>query len=752
MKDELKEPRIEDKDFKKYKKDVTLKEHNTYIGSKFGTYKIDEHLEKQAFLAMTQRLEDTKNYTQTRIDRINANYKLVETRESTRDDSDTKITDCQIFSAVEDWKDDLYMIFKDYPDIIKLNDENNLLDGYIVRMAEIDSTDDDKNTGLLREMFNAKKIQGMTQEDKEFLELLSQSPETKGLSDQYEAFLSGENVTNKESFYFNRMEVVKTFLMMKIAKSEYEKELMEFISHGVISGTYCFEMVWGKINKKRIIQNSDDDFQFKLVSEYGIKFEPVDTRMLIHKKTSRDWVIKKKQTTFSEILGEITDDDGAFLTDTIYDIDQLKKIQLELQRNQSNINLLPKEIDEDEEQEDSDSGIDGEIELLIGYDIPIKQKVKNGKITKSMVVNSIVTMAIVNDKKIVIGVRDADLFISMPLKFGNHEKKNGDVQGIGLPERLEPLARAVDTILGYSMDALYVSIFGILLIDEDKLKDPDDVITLSPKKPIFLKNTEGLPLSSVMQWFNGNINASIQGFNAVDMLTNKIKTLSRKGPSGEKIAPNPSATEAFSIITESEKSVTVAALEINLMLKDFVEELYIYSVTKTVDNQLELKVNATRVIDSVKELGVKEISRTKPKKMLFSKKDLLIDGLEFEITAIEKANKNSIKKQQNLQLFNLLAPTYYTEHQQPDGSMKKKTLIDDSGNEVMLNETQHLKNILKDHDMIKMFIPAKIKEATLPLTPQTPPGAANDGMSTDEPNLSASTDQSALLAGVANAV
>lgn len=659
-----------------------------------GTVKITDELAKQAKDALTSRIEATADYTKQRIERINLNYKLYNQKHF-EDDALSKVFFPVTFNACEDWIDDLTLIFSKTGDTIELDCPGDVLGEFITK--KLDASEVEQKNKAWGVVFSFAKW-----------------------------LLKRGNIKTENIYYFQKKEAVKEFLRLCLRMSDFEKNLEEYITHGVVGGQFCFKEVWDNCEDYQIEVGGDSEgspdgrqyisqgkFKYTVKKEYAYKFKPVDTRNLIFRKDCIDWVIEKVDgVQFSSLLARTLDENNEPKKNAIFDFEQLKKVKEYLKKEK--VKAEP-ETDEpkkesgfeaDDVDQDDIYDIDGNINIYEAHWIPLIMSTKEGGKRKPTL--CLVAYARCGEDNIPIRIQPYP-FYKLSYKFTPFMLKTGDVAGMGLPELVEKIQNTLNEFQNFSIDMIDMAIWGILFFDPDHIEDPTKCNSLSPREGIQLKDMKGMAVDQVVQWLRPPTDALNAMQNIFGLQLQMLNKTTRKGPGGEKIAPNPSATEATSILREMQKSVNRVGLRLSMTLETMIENMYIYTIMNR-NSYLNLKIQGYSV-KGKEELenmalnpeALKEGVNSIAKEVRLTPEELLVNGLDFTIKALDlEPEKQAIEKQQAMQvldiLFNKVGLTQPEETIGPNGQpvkkMVPKTYVDDTGTEVEIDQWKVLNDFL----------------------------------------------------------
>ena len=139
---------------KKYIDKTTYKSQVVDIDTNFsdGSLKITDSLAAAAKIAVEARINSVKKYTEDRIKNVNDNLKQYYSDNSVADDNKSlaKIFFPETFNATEDWSDDLYLMFANMMDELRLSDVGDSVEQFIAKSIAVSEKDDSKRLGMLR--------------------------------------------------------------------------------------------------------------------------------------------------------------------------------------------------------------------------------------------------------------------------------------------------------------------------------------------------------------------------------------------------------------------------------------------------------------------------------------------------------------------------------------------------------------------------------------------------------------------------
>jgi hypothetical protein len=651
---------LDSKDQEKYLEKTNLDQHYSQIEETIesGTLKITQELAAQAKYALQSRIDATKDFTNKRVDRINKNYLIYNQKENNSDSLSQAIYPATT-NAVEDWVDDLYLTFSKLEDNVHIEGNNDVLEDFIIKSLEKTGLEDNAVLSKIRSLI--KNVLG--------------------------------NVVRSEKsvYYFKKKEVIKKLLKQLIEKSKFKENLEDFLYIGINGGEFCFKGNWGEDKQYKLQVHEETDskneyikmgnFKYAIEKEYFYMFKPIDTRLLIYRQFKRKWVIEIIRTTFWELLEDTLDEKGKPRKNATYDIRILNQVKELLKDNEDSIDISYDELDAEQTDLSEIYKIDGDLEVYEAHNIPL---ILDGK-----PVNCLITAIHKNEDIIPIRIQPTP-YIDLPYKFADFGKG-----GVGLPELIEKLQDILNDYQGYSTDMMNMSIWGVVAGDIDKFEDPEKVSKIRARDFIQLKNLKGGGLKEAFEWLHPPVDVLPVMERMFGIVLDVLNRTTRKGPSGQKIVPNPSATEVASIIQELQKSVNRVVVRLTILFNEMIKNMYIYTLINR-NSMFNLKLNSfstKQTEGQLEELTGNDISQV-IRELEVSPKELLVDNIGFKINAMDlDTNKQAIEKQQTMQAIKLLFEIgAFTKQEQTVGPEGKpvvtevpRTYIDDTGTEVVLD-------------------------------------------------------------------
>jgi hypothetical protein len=374
--------------------------------------------------------------------------------------------------------------------------------------------------------------------------------------------------------------------------------------------------------------------------------------------------------------------------------------------------------------------LDGDVEIYEAHNVPFEYKVsdltnrKEGAKLKDAKGNDTISLP-----SIIVCIKDGEEYYpiriqpspwGLPYKASPFAEKDNDIAGKGLPEILESLQSLLNEDVNLFLDMLKMALLGVSAVDQDKVSNSEILNNLQAGSSLILKDLAGAAIDSAVQFFRPPLDSLQALMPMIQFITEYIKKTSRKGPSGEKIAPNPTATEAYNMIKEQEKSVNRAALRLNDNIwVPILEDMYVYTLLNR-DEPFSLKVLGYKLTNPSIVDPLNPVSPTMfesvTKWMEVSPEDIYVDGISFNIKALENAEKQALERQQIMQFLKLV---FESGLAMDPNTMQEKIYVDDANTPLVLNIYKILDNAAKALGQVDIW---KRKQGN------GAPGMANPGM------------------------
>jgi len=708
-------------------KEAVLSQHNVDADINFetGSIKITEATMKAAKYIVEARMNSTQTYTKKRIDRFNKNFKLYYSNPTTSTgDTLAKKFVPETFNSVQDWGDDLLEIFKEFYKMIEIEEDGNESGKNFVRKLPIVGIEDEGDLGHMRDLAT-------------------------------DAF-GPQSLKEEDVYYFSKGSAIKAKLKTAIQESGMSEVLYKYFMLGIITGEFVFRDAWLADSKQQLVKTEGDKISFEHQSKKRYTFIAVDPRMIIHPKENKDWVIGKINTTISDLLEIILDENDKPRKNSTYDPKMIKLVMEYTketdfdQFNKRKETLLDAEelTEEDTTQMIDNWNNEGSLTIYEAHNVPLKIE---GKIFKCLVTCVNLTESEDNEvakepNLIPIRIQKTPYIIGgHPYHITNFLPDFDNTAGRGLPQVVEPLQQIINDMISFTTDLQNFGLWGMMVVNGDVIKDTTEMKNMSPRKIMKLKNvSRGGSIKDMYDWLVPDTSVINSMFQLLEFFLNYLKKTTRKGPTGEKVSPNPSATELASIVEELQKSVNTTILNINDAFVEMVRRIYIYNMLEN-KGSFDQKVSGFRLTktDPVQKIDVE-------KSIDLDMSELFIEGVRFKIKAAEEFFKKATERQQILQTIKLL-----TDMQVVAAPTGEKIYVDESGQQVKVSELKLIEKILKLFDLedvMEVVKPLQQNQAPPTANPAQPGQQGAQPATAGPPPLNASAETANILNSTAGGV
>lgn len=344
---------------------------------------------------------------------------------------------------------------------------------------------------------------------------------------------------------------IRTILAQNMKDTNYEDEAERIYRQGVKFGTFVGKAVYEIKDDKRIrivpkqmiIETENGEMPafdennepvMKNTPEKYIEIEDapvyrfVDLRKLFFRKDKCPWIIEQVTSNWSELEAS---NGGVQLYDN-----------LEAARKTS--------PSSEDDGNDKLTRADGDVVLLEGHHIPVPiLNPDTGKKEKVMCI------VVVCNEKEVIRVQPTP-YDEIPYLITKFMDKEG-TEGLGLLEITERTLNEMNTRRTQALDANTHGLYGMKAVNMKYIKKPEQ-LKIRKDGLIELKETDK-PIDQIISFFRPPMEYGTQALSLVDRVAaDVVRTTRMKGVlMGEKVQPNPSASEWSGMMKEALKSVKV---------------------------------------------------------------------------------------------------------------------------------------------------------------------------------------------------
>jgi len=685
----------------------------------YGTVKVTEDYAKQAVLAVQTRIEGTAPYTKEREERIKKNYELYDGTAPIKD-AEHQVFIKETYNAVEDWKDDLYEIFSRVTDAIELEENKSVLERFLPVKLESDEGENDKPEAMKKSII---KQMAKTAKDK-FTQAFNRAKGDREKEVLRKAMEMLDQYKDENVYYFQNMDIVKQVIIDGFDKAQYKSKVEEINKHGLMTGLFLVKKTFEPKSTKELKLFKEDNsvksgqylsfgkFKKSVKKESIFNFYPVNPEKVIFRKEGLEhWIIEKVDTQFWELLNATIGADGKSKENALYDYNVLKGLEEQLYKSDTEPRNETDEVDKENARlygKEDVAKLDGDVLVYEAHNIPFRYKVadlmhreERGEVVgmspdTEVTMKSVIVCLYLNEQYVPIRIQPEPW--ELPYNWTVFAEKKDDAAGMGLPEVLEKAQDLINTDYNLFLDLLNMALKGIAFVDRDKIQNEGKLSSLRAGDMIDMKDLGGRKIEEVIQFFRPPLEAYNSMSAVMEFAINQITRTSRKGPSGEKIQPNPSATEAFNIIQEMEKSVNRAGMrQNNEIWVPLAEDMYIYTLLNR-EEPFPLKIAGYKLADQAKldpTVGLSgniEQMEQSTKWVEVSSEDVYVDGLAVKIRAVENAESQTLEKQQNMQFLTLVKNTGLDVNPETGQPV---VYTDETGASVVMDTYQLVNNVAK---------------------------------------------------------
>ena len=370
--------------------------------------------------------------------------------------------------------------------------------------------------------------------------------------------------------------------------------------------------------------------------EDRVPLQPVDIRNLYFRYNKKSWVIERIQSSWSLIekqaeAGMYGNLEAAKKT-SIGEDDPLKTLKQENKTQD-----IPETL-----------AIDRDLELYEGHHIPITFDAEDG--IPELVGQKMLCLVALANKSEVIRILPEDTK-EPPYIISPFIPVEGSELGIGILQMIEPLVKELNTRRNQSLDANTFGLYCMVVANMRYIKKKEQ-LKIRPNGAIELKNVPtGARVEDIVSFVRPPVefvqiaNGLIDRLNAEIVTTTRLKGVS----SGEKIAPNPSATEMTSIMKEALKSIKLIFRRIDRnIFEEYYQRTYIYFV---LNRQKSWIIATTRTQVNPQTGAPMEI----PAWDEITPEQIYSDGVEIQILGTTHMEDEIVIRHQNMQLLDIAA-------------------------------------------------------------------------------------------------
>ena len=391
----------------------------------------------------------------------------------------------------------------------------------------------------------------------------------------------------KSEIKTSQTDYITRVLAGNMRKTDYEMEFERIDRQGLILGTLVSKGGWRideepairVVEEDKVLKHEVDGESIETVVE-GEEGEPVKERRveefieiedypgynfvqlnrLYFRADKLSWVIELINSNWSEIEKLEREKDGTGLYDNV---------EKAKETSYPGTTETP-----DYEQKDKDDAtvtadikkVDGDVELMEGHHIPVEIDGKK--------ILCIVTVA---NRKEVVRVQPTP-YKKVPYLFTQFFDSSG-VEGKGLIEMIEKPLVEMNTRRNLSRDANTKGLYGMKAVNMKYIKKPEQ-LKIRPDGIIELKETDK-PINQIIQFYRPPVEYATIAEELMDRMAQEMVRTSRmKGVlAGEKVTPQPSASEWTGMLKEALKSIKIILKRIAKgQIEEWLDRAYIMNV------------------------------------------------------------------------------------------------------------------------------------------------------------------------------
>lgn len=337
------------------------------------------------------------------------------------------------------------------------------------------------------------------------------------------------------------------------------------------------------------------------------------------------------------------------------------------------------------EKTSESTDLDQDVELMEAHQIPLRIKTEEGM----KKVLCIVTLA---NREEVIRVQPTP-YRKAPYLFNQFFEKKG-VEGMGLMEILKKMLIEINTRRTQALDANTMGLYGMKAVNMRYIKKPEQ-LKIRKDGLIELKETDK-NINEIIQFFRppveyANIAMDLLGRISSDI----IRTTRMKGVlAGEKVTPNPTASEWQGMMKEALKSIKVILQRISrYQIEEWLQRAYILNVFNREKSwkmlvQPEQK-NLTPMMPPPQP-GLPPEAQPQPQPPIIEEaqvleitpEDIYSDGIDIKAVGVSYMRDEVVVRQQQMQKLDLLV------------KYQQLPLVNEQGQQVQIDYYKQLVELL----------------------------------------------------------
>ena len=482
-----------------------------------------------------------------------------------------------------------------------------------------------------------------------------------------------------------QIEHITKVLNSNMKDTDYEDEFEDATRQGAKLGTLVSKKIWSidkepalrVITKNKLINNEEIlDSENKPLTEQNLEqeleieerplYKFVNLRKLYFRPDKITWMIELIDSNWSEVE-RLANQDTPLYTN-------IKKAKKTKYPSGDEPDDEQKKASKSDTKDKSVQDIDNDVELMEGHHVPLMIPVDGNPNKKK---RTLCTIVLANRAEVIRVQPSQDRTI--PYLITKFFKKTGS-EGLGLMELLEKQLREINTRRTQALDANTHGLRGMKAVNMKYIKKPEQ-LKIRPDGIIELKGTDK-PIEQIIQFYRPPVEYANIAMALLDRIVNDIiRTTRMKGIlAGEKVTPQPSASEWAGMMKEALKSVKLILKRIAKgQIEGWLEWAYIANV---LNRQKSWMIPIEVKKETPGMPGMPPIEKTETQWIEKSPRDLYTNGIDIEVLGVAYMEDTIVARHQQMQKMDLLAKY---------GTLP---LYNDMGQEVVPDFYKHLRKLL----------------------------------------------------------
>src|SRR3989339_187714 len=548
----------------------------------------------------------------------------------------------------------------------------------------------------------------------------------------------------------------------------FEEEFERGAREGCKLGTFAFKCPW-QLDEKPTLQLVTEEFEENINGaivkrrkqiirevieiEDRVGFKALDLRRLYYRYDKPSWIIERINDNW----------------DTIEKLAKENNVYTNLEKAKKTIVDTTGQPDS-EAKSDSETtplssllSIDGDVEIFEGHHIPFYFK-KSDPVPEELKGKKVPCIISIANEQEVIRLQPTP-YRTVPYLLVPFIPQAGSSLGVGIPEIIEKMYKELNLRKNLSLNANTLGLYCMIAANMKFIKKPQQ-LQIKPHQVIELTNVpQGANIENILSFVRPPVEFVQVAQQLIGKIEQNIQVATRlKGvSSGEKVAPNPTATEMASIMKEALKSLKLVFRRIDRgIVEEYFERAYIMTILNRQKSWfLEFKPDELQTIrhkmfdgqtmmgqehlgafsNSTEEMPMSPMANQENQWIEITPQDIYSNGIEVEALGASHMEDEIVKTHQSLQTLDII----YKYGNEP--------VVNDEGQSVMLNKYKAGNDMLyssgkKDIKEWWIAVPPPLPTPPVPMTlAEQPmlPGIKSPNLQNIAPNMAN------LLGGAAGA-